>query len=171
VVAITHLSKAVGSQALMRVNGSLAFVAAARAAYLVAADPDDKVRRLLLPLKNNLGPDVAGLAFRIEGATVVSPVAGSLETSRVIWESEPVFMTADEAMQTTEGSPRSTGALEEAKAWLRETLRNGPVAATQIFVDAEAKGISQRTLQRASTEINLQKVKESMESGWYWSLS
>jgi putative DNA primase/helicase len=169
IIAISHLSKAVGSQALMRVNGSLAFVAATRAAYLVAADPDDKERKLLLPLKNNLGPDVAGLAFRIEGTTVVSP-AGPLETSRVMWESEPVLMTADEAMQATEGAPTSTGAMDEAKVWLRATLGKGPVAATQILVDAAAKGIAEKTLRRASAAISVQKAKPSMESGWIWSL-
>src|SRR5579862_3079664 len=36
IIGVSHLSKAVGAQALMRVSGSLAFVAAARAAYLVA---------------------------------------------------------------------------------------------------------------------------------------
>jgi putative DNA primase/helicase len=114
VIGVSHLSKAAGAQALMRVNGSLAFVAAARAVYLVAADPGDKVRRLFLPLKNNLGPDVDGLAFKIEGATVGSP-AGILETSRVMWAPEPVLMTADEAMQAAEGTPRRTSALDEAK--------------------------------------------------------
>ena len=39
IIAISHLTKAVGAKALMRVTGSLAFVAAARAAYLVTNDP------------------------------------------------------------------------------------------------------------------------------------
>ena len=54
----------------MRVTGSLAFVAAARAAYLVAQDPENPARRLFLPMKNNLGPESAGLAFRIEESPV-----------------------------------------------------------------------------------------------------
>jgi putative DNA primase/helicase len=169
VIGVSHLSKAAGAQALMRVNGSLAFVAAARAVYLVAADPGDKVRRLFLPLKNNLGPDVAGLAFKIEGATVFSP-AGMLETSRVMWAPEPVLMTADEAMQAAEGTPRRTSALDEAKEWLSEALGNEPVAATRIIEMAEANGISEKTLQRASQAIGVQKAKLAMEAGWFWGL-
>ena len=58
IVGVTHLNKAVGQMdAMMRLSGSIAFVAAARSAYLVASDRDDKTRRLFLPLKNNLGPE------------------------------------------------------------------------------------------------------------------
>src|ERR1700740_1199853 len=109
----------------MRVTGSLAFVAAARAASLVAADPQEKARRLFLPLKNNLGPDATGLAFGIEGATVASS-AGPLATSRISWEPEPVSMTADEAMEADK--PRSASALDLAVDWLSETLADGPVS-------------------------------------------
>ena len=44
----------------MRVTGSLAFVAAARAAYLVAQDPEDPARRFFLPMENNIGPANCG---------------------------------------------------------------------------------------------------------------
>lgn len=54
IIGVSHLTKAAGRQALMRVSGSLAFVAAARAAYLVTADPQDKSRRFFLPMKNNV---------------------------------------------------------------------------------------------------------------------
>jgi RecA-family ATPase len=70
IIGVSHLNKSAGTEALMRVTGSLAFVAAARAAYLVAQDPKNPARRLFLPMKNNVGPDSAGLAFCIEGITI-----------------------------------------------------------------------------------------------------
>ena len=39
---------------MLRVMGSLGSVAAARAAYLVAKDPEDETRRLFLPMKNDI---------------------------------------------------------------------------------------------------------------------
>jgi len=168
IIGVSHLTKAVGVQALMRVTGSLAFVAAARAAYLVTTDLQDKTLRLFLPMKNNLGPDATGLAFRIESTSVAS-LAGPLTTSRVSWESEPVPMTADEAMQAENGS-KSTSALDAAIDWLQETLADGQVAATDVFERAKAEGIANKTLQRASKALQVRKVKVSMGAGWCWSL-
>lgn len=168
IIGISHLSKATGTPALMRVIGSLAFVAAARAAYLVTADPQDKARRLFLPMKNNLAPDTAGLAFRIEGVTV-SSAAGPLATSRVCWEPDPVCITADEAMQA-DNAPASTSALEEATEWLRENLARGPVAAEEMFKRADADGIAEKTLRRASQGLGVRKEKSGMTGGWGWSL-
>src|SRR5262249_39471022 len=62
IMGVSHLNKSAGTEALMRVTGSLAFVAAARAAYLVAPDPENPARRFFLPMKNNIGPDSVGLA-------------------------------------------------------------------------------------------------------------
>lgn len=168
IIGVSHMSKAAGAKALMRVNGSLAFVAAARAAYLVAPDLKDKTRRLFLPMKNNLGPDATGLAFRITGATVASP-AGPLATSCVSWESEPVSMTADEAMQVENGSG-NTSALDEATNWLREILGTGPVAAAEVLIQAKAEGIAEKTLRRASKVLEVRKTKIAMTGGWSWSL-
>ncbi len=168
ILGVSHLNKTAGMQALMRVTGSLAFVAAARAAYLVTADPHDKSRRLLLPMKNNLGPDATGLGFRIEGATISSPT-GLLATSHVVWEPEPVSMTADEVMQA-ESMSSVTSAMDGAIEWLREILADGPMAASEVFDRSKAEGISKRTLQRASKALDVRKEKLAMVAGWSWSL-
>src|SRR6185369_10349073 len=98
VVCVSHLNKGGSGEALLRVTGSLAFVAAARAAFLIARDNGDKNRRLFLPIKNNIGNDETGLAFTIQSVTI----SGGIETSRVCWESEAVAITADEAMAPNE---------------------------------------------------------------------
>ena len=169
IIGVSHLTKTAGGLALMRVTGSLGFVAAARAAYLVAVDPANKARRFFLPLKNNLGPDLAGLAFSIEAVTVVSRT-GPLETSRVLWESAAVSVTADETIHAGENTYRDTSAQDDAIDWLRETLANGPLPATQVFDRAKAEGIAKKTLQRASKTLGVEKIKLAMDAGWSWSI-
>lgn len=166
IIGVSHLNKSAGTEALMRVTGSLAFVAAARAAYLVAQDLEDPGRRLFLPMKNNIGPDSAGLAFRIEAATVQSG-AGSLQTSRVVWDSEPVTTTADEIMRTQAQDHGS--ALREAEEWLRETLSE-PTPAADVSRMAKDVGIATKTLRRASESLRIVKEKRGMKEGWMWSL-
>jgi putative DNA primase/helicase len=54
VLAVTHLRKEEGA-AMYRTMGSMAFIAAARAAWIVCKDKDDPRRRLLLPVKKQPG--------------------------------------------------------------------------------------------------------------------
>jgi hypothetical protein len=163
---ISHLSKAGSTQALLRIIGSLAFVATARAAYLVAADPQDKVRRFFLPIKNNLSPDSSGLAFRIEGVTIPSPY-GSIETARIAWEQDPVTITADEAIRPPE--PAADTVLGQAIGWLLSTLRE-PSEAKEIYANAAKMGISQITVRRAAKNLYVRKRKGGPEGRWVWSL-
>jgi putative DNA primase/helicase len=94
VVAVTHLNKggSGGNQsALNRFAGSIAFVAAARAAFAVIEDPEDDERRLLLQAKNNLGKKCQGLVFRLEQRLV----ADDIVSSNVMFEGEHVSQSID----------------------------------------------------------------------------
>lgn len=168
IVCVTHLNKSSGGEALMRVTGSLAFVAAARAAFIVAKDPENEARRLFLPMKNNIGNDQTGLAFAIQSAQVKSP-AGLIETSRVAWEPDPVTVTADEAM-TPQGDPEERSALDDARHFLLGLLADGPVKAGQIKTDADGAGFNWRTIQRAADRLNIERHKNGMKGGWTWKL-
>lgn len=97
IILISHLNKGgLDQDALSRITGSLGFVAAARSVYLVAKDKDDKDRKLLLPVKNNLAKTKTGLAYRIENRHVEGEVYGV----RPLWEPDPIEdMSADEALR------------------------------------------------------------------------
>ncbi len=150
VVGINHLTKSQG-KALYRSLGSLAFIAAARAAWAVVADPDDDERRLFLPVKNNLGK-AAGLAYRI--------VEGKIE-----WENGPVLIGIDDLIEDAD-TPR-----DEAKEWLRGILADGPVEAKAVLKQAKQDGICERTLRTAKKELKIKSSRSGGSQGsWAWSL-
>lgn len=170
VVCVTHLNKSGGADALARVTGSLAFVAAARAAWIVAKDPQDPARRLFLPAKNNLGPDSAGLAFGIESATVED----GIETSRLVWHAETVTMTASEALATEQGPDRREDApqRDEVEAWLAEQLAVGPVATEDLQRRARADGVAWATVRRAKDALGAKARRHGFGAAgkWIWEL-
>lgn len=165
-VAVTHLSKAGGGPAIYRAMGSLAFAAAARAAWTVTKDEADPQRRLFLPIKNNIAPDTGGLAYRIEPSGVHGcPV--------VAWEPDPVNLSADDALAGSGGERGGGGsAQEEAEEWLRDTLFNGPRWAREVKAEAEADGIKSRTLDRAKKALGVITAREGYASDgrWMWSM-
>jgi hypothetical protein len=169
VVAISHLSKG-GGEAIARVTGSLAFVAAARAAWLVVQDPHQDARRLFLAIKNNLGPDGSGLAFGIDAVTI-----GDIETSRVAWSADPVAMTADEALTASRSGARKQRAApqsDEAYVWLVQTLAKGPVPNVEIQLRAQVDGVAWRTVERAKDRLGIKSRRLGFgDAGqWVWEL-
>ena len=159
VLLVTHLNKGANTKGIYRISGSLALPAAARAAMLVVRDAEDGSRRLLLPTKLNVGRAAQGLAYRIGDDAGGDAV--------VQWEDQPVVMTADEAVRAEEAPGESGGAVEEAAAFLRELLKDGPVAARRAVEEAGQLGIVERTLQRARARLGV----VSRRIGQEWVLS
>jgi len=166
IVGISHLNKNNAQDAIARVNGSGAFVAASRASFIAVKDKDNSARRLLLPLKNNLAKDVGGFAFSIVDVTLDN----GLETSRIVWEDAPVNMSADEAMNARPAQYLTT-AVDEAKLFLLEILGNGPLAFSEIEEAAKLEGISEKTLRRAKEVASIESRKDSFGGGWVWAIS
>lgn len=140
VVAVTHLNKGgAGTQsALNRFAGSIAFVAAARAAFAVVDDSENDGRRLLLQAKNNLGPKCDGLAFRVEQRLIEDDIL----TSSVSFENEYVVHSLDEALAASEspGKRDRTSGLEIAE-FLAQLLAQGPVDVLEVERQARAAGL------------------------------
>lgn len=169
VLAISHPPKAAQAKAINAVTGSLAFVAAARVVMVAIADPETKGRSLLLPVKINIGQSPKGLGYRIEGRTV-DGATGPISTSGIAWDGDPVTLTADEAMNAGREPGRPSKAGNEAEAFLRGRLGFGAVAAKDVLNEAEAEGISERTLRRAKVNLGVIVNKSAFGGGWTWEL-
>ena len=163
VIGINHLNKsAAGGPAIYRTMGSLAFVAAARAAWAVVKDQQDAGKRLFLPIKNNLAADVAGLSYKVLDQGGVPCLA---------WSPDPVTVTADEAMATERPDGRDADR-KEAKAWLQSVLADGPLTSKEIERQAKDTGLAWRTIRRAKEDLGIEVHKEGFHGGaaWLWKL-
>lgn len=163
-LAVTHPPKAAQGRAINSFTGSLAFVAAARMAFITIEEPETE-RRLLLPVKNNLAAMPAGLGYGIEQIDLPSGIGAS----RVVWDGQPVTVTAGEAIKAVEGGT-SKDKVKEAKTFLREQLAAGPVAVNEVFRIAEEWEIAEKTLRRAADKLGVVKEKASFQGGWTWAL-
>ncbi len=159
VVCVTHLNKGgQGQKAVYRAMGSLAFTAAARVVLLVAKHPDDPSRRVVAPVKCNIGKETSGLVYRIED--------GRLE-----WLAEAAPFEAD-ALECGEALEQAD-ALGEAMEWLSEALRQGPRASKDLLREAAEEGISASTLKRAKRRLGVgaRKRRGGEHTPWEWFLA
>ena len=164
IVGVSHLNKSNAQEAMQRVSGSLAFVASARAALVMIKDNANPARRLLLELKNNIAKDAGGLAFSIQS----TDLANGIKTSRVEWEKELVTITADEAMRID--LEARNGELDKAKQLLLDLLADGPMLQSEIVLQYQGMGFSERTVNRAKNELGIKSKKSGKEGGWLWSI-
>ena len=155
VLGITHPPKAYQANAIHAFTGSLAFVAASRLAFFVTSEAETK-RRLLLSVKNNLGPKAPGIGYFIG----TKPTSGGI-APHVLWDDAPVDLTANQALAAASSALKDGGAMERAKEFLRELLADGPAGAEEGGETAEANGIRSRTLDRARS-----RLRRQSQEGW-----
>ncbi len=165
VLIVAHRRKSAGNNADELALGSRAFTGIARAVWHVTRDTEKRARRLLLPGKSNLGPEGGGLAFSIGG-----------EPPRVRWESDPVAMSADDALaleNNVRASKRGPEAesQKEAESWLRKALTEGPRPAKELL-DKWKNGQdgSERTLKRAKKSLKVESFQSEPPGPWSWRL-
>lgn len=156
ILGLTHFNKGKGDQDLVdRVMGSQAFAALARI-VMIAVKTGDGDDRLLARSKSNVGPDDGGVLYRVlpEG-----------DVARIEWV-RVVEGDARELMQAPiEESPRK---VDEALAWLRNVLAEGPRPADAVTQQGAAAGHAESTLKRAKKKLRVRSTK--VGQAWVWAL-
>lgn len=103
---------------------------------------------------------MGGLAFR------VGPAFGGLS-----WEEGRVVTSANDALRQP-GHDSSAPARAEAKEWLRELLKDGPVPASEVWERVKADGLCEKTVKAAKKELGVETKKSGgAGAGWVWYLS
>lgn len=162
IVLVQHLNKNSKESAMYRSMGSIGFIGAARAGYLVTKDRDNPDRRLVMPIKNNLAKDNTGLAYSIMTAGNGAP--------SIVWELEPVTITADDALALVDLNEDKTST-DWAVTVLETILSKGPVLAVNVQKEIKQAGVTQKELRRAQKVLGIKPKKIGFNEGWEWSLS
>lgn len=168
VLGIVHFSKGTqGRNVMERVNGSLAFGALARVLLICAIEEQESGPGRLLFLRgpSNIGPSGGGWEY----ALTVESVPGYPEiTCTATRFGDAVTGSANAILaqlENADGEARG-GAVAAAEAFLREKLKDGPVAVSEIKAHAGAEGIAWRTVERAKGRVDVAAVK--VGRAWSW---
>ena len=155
ILGITHLNKNQDLAADFRILGSVGQQNAARMVWLVAQDPDDFDRRLMVWYKGNLAPRTDGLAYRLLNTPITTSDGRTSYQPACCFEKDPIFLTADELLaprKRSQGRPRKQ---TEASEWLESFLSDGGLDSKLIIEEGEHLGYSKRTLERAKKSLGI----------------
>lgn len=164
IIGISHLNKMSGSNALSRINGSGAFVAVARAVFIVCKDPKKPDLRYFIQAKNNLAKDTVGLEFSI----VSSVLDGGEETSYIDWGNQPINKSADELLNLPLFGKEGNSEKDRAKQFLTALLSEKDMFSSEIKEAVLNEGISWKTARAAKEDLGIIAKRESSNGRWLW---
>jgi hypothetical protein len=124
---------------------------------------------LLIPSKSNIAPIRHGLAYRIEGC-LVRFEGTEIATSRIMYESNPITITADQALAALAAAGENRSEKSEAMDFLTDALRSGPVSVKDLKKEAADAGISPKSLRSAREALGIKPEKAGFDGGWVWAL-
>ena len=164
VLLISHFNKPGEkvSSAVNRVMGSLGFVAAARSVYAIVKDPGDPEKKLVLPIKNNLGPDTEGFRFGIktDHKQKIHP-----RTARLQWDQEAIDETRiDEVLSVSAHTQATDEKKTKIRKWLRKAIRPGHKMPSKTFdKDRKQRGFSYGMVKKLMPDFGYKRVQQKGE--------
>jgi putative DNA primase/helicase len=175
ILGVVHFNKKTDvNSAMLRISDSLAYVAAARHVYVVVNDPEVDGQRIFVKAKNNLSPDSKALSYITQAVKVGhdEKLHKDIWAPRVVWGSQHVKVTANEAMANESAGGHNKHAKKGAHDFLLERLANGPVKVAELREDCKANDIAWRTAERVKTDLKIasRKDKTKLDGEWFWEL-
>lgn len=137
IILSTHVTKGNAARAVHRAIGSGDFVNASRSALMAGSDPDDTSNCALFHVKSNYAAHAAPLGYTIDAG-------------RFAWKTETDLTEARVLGAQADDEARAAGG--QAEELLGEMCATEARAA-EVIAQAEAEGISKRTLQRAAARL------------------
>jgi putative DNA primase/helicase len=168
IVLARHLAKGKCREPLYRGAGPQAIVTAARAALLVARDPELPETRVLAAYKNTLAPLPAARSFTLR-KNEAPPEGGTTNTAvKIIWGDESEW-TAEQLLSPKAAEQEQT-LFNDACRMLEQVAMVRPVPVEGIRKEARQLGISNVTLRRAKEALGLRSRRQGFggQGEWYW---
>jgi hypothetical protein len=161
ILLVRHLVKKQQARALVRGQGSIGIIAAVRTGLFVAPHPDDPTLRVLASTKSNVGRRPTALGYRVIESETGEPA--------IEWTG-PVQLSADGLCQKKIDT--MVKACDRAIDWLKRALAEGPRKSADLYAEAAAAGIPERTLERAKSELPARSHRlwddKANQGEWYW---
>lgn len=166
IILTSHLNKSSVMEAIYRTAGSASgWVGKARAVFLVTKDKDHlgengQCRRIFAPIKTNLGPvEPQAFFFRIS------------DNPGLIYEKVPSDFNLEALLASGHGNIENAPQLEEARTFLREVLKTGPMPMLDILRESQEAGIKEKTLYRAKKLLDIHVFRDGGTHGrWVWGM-
>jgi hypothetical protein len=164
VLIVRHLTKTQRDRAIYRGQGSIDITGIARSALLVGpASASDPCAKAIVHIKSNLAPTGPARGFRLDPPGPSGP--GGFSWTGVADGVTASSMLRPDAIEDPEDVKAS---LDDARAFLLETLGGKAVPAEDVLKQAKAVGISRATLFRAKKQLNVRSLRKGEK--WLWNL-
>jgi hypothetical protein len=175
ILIVKHFNKGVNAKAVHKVSGGVGYVNAVRAAFVAVPDPEDKDRRLFLPLKFNLGPRPSGLSYRTQAldqdeAQAILATFDHLEPEdrerlaqqlfRIEWLGT-VETSADDAVGALAKRERDPTKVDRATEWVRKFLVNYAFPSDEITAAGKAAGFTFDNVKEAKARLKSEGLRHS----------
>jgi hypothetical protein len=172
---VRHIGKTARAKALYAGLGSIDITGNMRSVLFLGKDPDNKDRRILAQSKSNNAKEGPSLAYVIE--TVEQEIwtdegdAVLVEAPRLQWDGRSE-LTADDLQAPPEADAEETSALEQAREFVCELLKDGPVLSEDVTNAAKQAGLSWATVKRAKilAGVKARTTQGEGKTPWEWYL-